>query len=102
MLRIEDNWQDFVNALKERFTNSIYKNNAMQELDECKYQGDISDYVTKMKSLNVDVGWTEFTWQRALLKDLDQEMFYWFGNVKKPTNDDEFEDLLLEIKQSLE
>jgi len=60
-LRTEDNWEDIVKALRKRFTNSTYKNDAMQELDECKYQGDISDYVTKMRSLNVDVGWTEHT-----------------------------------------
>jgi len=74
----------------------------MHELDEFKYQGDISDYVTKMRSLNVDVGWTEHTWQRALLKGLDQELFFRFGNVKKPTDDDDFEDLLLEVEHSLE
>jgi len=45
LLRIEteDNWKDFVTAMKMRFTNSTYKNDAMHELDECKYQGDISD-----------------------------------------------------------
>jgi len=55
-----------------------------------------------MRSLNVDVGWTEHTWQHALLKGLDQEMFYRFGNEKKPTDYDVFEDLLLEIGYSLE
>jgi len=63
---------------------------------------DISDYVTKMRSLNVDVGWAEHTWQGALMKGLNQEMFYRFGIVKKPTDDDDFEDLLMEVGHSLE
>jgi len=36
------------------------------------------------------------------MKGLDQEILYRFGNVKKPTDDDDFEDLLLEIGHSLE
>jgi len=55
----------------------------------------------QMRLLNVDVGWTEHMWQRVLLKGLDQELFFRFGNVKKPTDDDDFEDLLLEVGHSL-
>jgi hypothetical protein len=55
-MRIEDNWKAYASAIQERFIDEEELENDEEKMRELKYEGGITDFITRLDVLNCDPG----------------------------------------------
>ena len=98
----KDQWDLYVEALKKRFTDTYEPDENLRKMEELKYSGDISDYLTQMRTLNIRLRLAGTVWKRMIKKGLGKELFARFTLMDLPDDDDDFERRLEAVGKGME
>jgi hypothetical protein len=101
-LELKDEWDLYVEAIKKRFTDTYEVNDHIRQMEELKYSGDISDYLTQMRALNIRARLAGPIWKRTIKKRLGKELFTRFTMMEQPDDDDDFERRLEAVGKGME
>jgi hypothetical protein len=97
-----DQWDLYVRELKTRFTDTYEPDDNLRKMEELKYSGDISDYLTQMRTLNIRLRLMGTVWKRMVKKGLGKELFARFSLMEQPDDDDDFERRLEAVGKGME
>lgn len=73
-LGLVDVWSNYTTAIKERFRDTAERYRNARKMQELRYQGDISQYLTELMDLNEVVQWSGTTFQSHISKALPDEI----------------------------
>ena len=91
----EDSWATFRKALGKRFKDSFEGDRADDKMQKERYKGDISDYLSKMRTHNLKVGLSKVAWRRRLKAGVPDDIKLRLSLYHEdPEDDEDFEDRL--------
>jgi hypothetical protein len=103
-LRMQDRWEQYVDALTERFTDPGQRHRDLKEMKSLSYKGDISQYLTRLQDLNMTVQWSGTSMQDliacAVPNKIMELVYSRRGGV--PDVDEDFLDAVMEAGQIYE
>ena len=98
-----DKWNPFVSAMKERFLDRQEERNALGNMREPKYKGDIESYLTDMDTLNYKVCLVGNPWRTMVRDGLAEDLPYHLSTTKrKPRNDIDYVESVQRVVLSME
>lgn len=90
-----DSWKLYTHALKERFTDPFEHEDADRQMQYLRYQGDIADYLAKIKELNLKVHLAGVAWRQRIKSALPFALLDRLSRYPTPPQSDE--DFLLRV-----
>ena len=93
----DDSWATFRKALCKRFKDSFEADKADEQMQQERYNGDISDYLAKMRTHNLKVGLAHVAWRRRLKAGLPEDIVQRVSQYPDPPEDDEDFEQRLEV-----
>ncbi|KAK7999425.1 hypothetical protein PG990_012025 [Apiospora arundinis] len=91
-LGLADRWDQYVQALRERFTDPSERFRNTTKMRNLKYKGDISQYLSELLDLNDVVQWSGTTFQQHITEALPDEItrLVYSRQGGLPTTDEDF------------
>jgi hypothetical protein len=103
-LRIRDTWDQYAEALTERFTDPGQRHRDLKAIKALQYKGDISQYLTRLQDLNLSVQWSGTSLQDHIGQAIPNEILKLVYSRRGvlPDTDEDFFDSILEAGQIYE
>jgi len=97
-LGFNDQWANYVTALRERFRDVAREHNDLKAMRKLEYKGDIAEYITKLQELNYSVNWSGISFRNHVAQTVPKKIveLVYSRQGAVPSDDEPFLDAVTE------
>jgi hypothetical protein len=97
LLGVQDAWSSYECDIKKAFIDTFEGESLIQKMHDLTYQGDIQDYITRIKFFNARVVLTGILYWKVVKAGLGREIYIRYSLCARATSDIDLEQRLLEV-----